>query len=156
MRTKLPNISFFLKLIIFVAWFSKNSRRVSESGILRPIAWVGVIKRFIRFFKIVPLGAPKFSTDSKVEESICRDGFITNSNHQFFQDPCRSEIWKHFQSYFLILFCAGFILFFFFLKVSTNSWWQKASKTSLFILCKCWHQAMFTFFKKCIHKWKHS
>ena len=75
---------FFQNSSFFVAWFSKNSKRVFESGILRPIAWVDVIKRCIRFFKIVPLGAPKFSTDSKVKESICRDGFITNSNHQFF------------------------------------------------------------------------
>ena len=67
---QITKYQFFQNSSFFVAWFSKNSRRVSESRILRPIAWVSVIKRFIRFFKIVPLGTPRFSKDSKVEESV--------------------------------------------------------------------------------------
>ena len=67
---QITKYQFFQNSSFFVAWFSKNSRRVFESGILRPIVWVGVIKRFIRFFKIVPLGTPRFSKDSKVEESV--------------------------------------------------------------------------------------
>ena len=39
--------------------FRRIREEVSKSGILWPIAWAGVIKRFIWFFRIVPLGAPR-------------------------------------------------------------------------------------------------
>ena len=48
-----------------------------------------------------------YSKGSKVERSVYQDGFITNSNHQFFQDPRRSKIWKHFHPHFFIFFCTG-------------------------------------------------
>ena len=55
----------------FVAWFSKNSRNKFLNqefyGQLLENAW---LKCLFDFFKIVPLGAPRFSKDSKVEESI--------------------------------------------------------------------------------------
>ena len=51
---RIPNyqISNPTKTYFFIVWFSKNSRkRVSKSGILWPVIWAGVIKRFIWFFK---------------------------------------------------------------------------------------------------------
>ena len=68
----------------FVSWFSKNSREFANQksyGQLPEKAWSNGL---FDFFKIVPLGAPRFSKDFKVEESVYWDGFITNSNHQFF------------------------------------------------------------------------
>ena len=60
----IPNyqISIFSKTRHFflLSDFWRIRERVSESGILWPIAWVDVIKRFIRFFKIVPPGVPHF------------------------------------------------------------------------------------------------
>ena len=54
---QITKISFFQKLIIFRCLiFEKFKKKVSKSGVSWPIAWEGVIKRFIRFFKIVPLG----------------------------------------------------------------------------------------------------
>ena len=60
MHTKLPIISFFQKLIIFLLLdFRRIRKEVSKSGILWSIAWADVIKRFIWFFKVVPFGAPR-------------------------------------------------------------------------------------------------
>ena len=39
--------------------FRRIREEVSKSVILWPIAWVGVIKKFIWFFKIVPFEAPR-------------------------------------------------------------------------------------------------
>ena len=58
---------FFKNSSFFVAWFPKNSRRFANQesyGQLPEKAWS---KGFIRFFKIVPLEVPKFSTDSQSE-----------------------------------------------------------------------------------------
>ena len=84
------NSSFFLLLD-----FWRIREEVSKSRILWPIAWAGVIKRFIWFFKLMPLGAPRSLVQmvSKWKGSVYRDGFITNSNHQFFQDP-KSNFWE--------------------------------------------------------------
>ena len=78
----------YKNLSFFIAWFLKNSRkRVSKSGVLRPIAWAGVIKKFIWFFKnCAPRGTEiSYSNGFKTKGSVYRDGFITNSNPQFFQ-----------------------------------------------------------------------
>ena len=73
---QITKYQFFQKLVIIFLLpdFRRIRERVSESGILGPIAWVGVIKRFIRFFsKIVPLGAPRlfYSNGFKVKMSVC-------------------------------------------------------------------------------------
>ena len=69
---QITKYQFFQKLVIFLLPdFQRIRERVSESGILEPIAWVDVIKRFIRFFKIVPLGVPHFySNDFTMKESV--------------------------------------------------------------------------------------
>ena len=54
------------------------------------------------FFKIVPLGAPRLSKDSKVEENIYIDGLIIDNDHQFFQD-------LYYQKLGNIFFCADFM-----------------------------------------------
>ena len=51
---------FFKNSSFFVAWFRRIQEEVFKSGILWPVAWAGMIKWFIRFFKIVPLRAPLF------------------------------------------------------------------------------------------------
>ena len=61
MHTKLLIISFLQKLIIFLLPnFWRIREEISKSRILWPIAWVGIIKRFIWFFKIMPLGVSSF------------------------------------------------------------------------------------------------
>ena len=81
------------KTHFFFAWFSKNSRK--DLWIRNFIAcclgrrdqWVYSI------FKIVPLGAPRFLFkwfQSGMEFFL--DGFITNNDHQFFQESCRRPI----------------------------------------------------------------
>ena len=40
--------------------FRRIREEISKSGILWPIAWAGVIQRFILLFKILPLGARSF------------------------------------------------------------------------------------------------
>ena len=109
---RIPNYQIsksYKNLSFFIAWFSKNSRkRVSKSGVLRSIAWASVIKRFIWFFKnCAPRGNKvSYSNGFKMKGSVYRDGFITNSNHQFFQDP-KSNIWITFSFSF---FCSDFMI----------------------------------------------
>ena len=67
---QITNYQFLQKLVIFCCLISEEFERVRKSGILWPIAWEGVIKWFVWFFKIVPLGAPRFSKDFEVEESF--------------------------------------------------------------------------------------
>ena len=43
------------------------------------------------------------SNGFKRKGSVYRDGFITNSNHQFFQDP-KSNIWTTFSFFFIWLY----------------------------------------------------
>ena len=80
---RIPNYQIskpYKNLSFFIAWFSKNSRkRVSKSGVLRPIAWAGVIKRFIWFFKNYAIRGTKvsYSNGFKMKGSVYRDGFIT-------------------------------------------------------------------------------
>ena len=56
----IPNyqLSIPTKIYFFVCLTFEEFERVSKLGALWPIAWTGVIKRFIGFFKIVSLGAP--------------------------------------------------------------------------------------------------
>ena len=55
----IPNyqLSVLTKIYFFVCLTSEEFERVSKLRALWPIAWAGVIKRFIGFFKIVSLGA---------------------------------------------------------------------------------------------------
>ena len=139
MHTKLPIISFLQKLIIFLLPdFRRIRKEVSKSEILWPIAWTIGIKRFIWFSKIMPLGASRSFVQmfSKWKESVYRDGFITNSNHQFFPDP-KSNFWKTFSFFFQWLYDHEIYSF---LETSARFLMTKAYKISLFISCKCWHQ----------------
>ena len=149
MHTKLSIISFFQKLIIFLLLdFQRIQEEVFKLGILWSIAWVGVNKRFIWFFKnYAPQGTKVFCSNSfKIKGSVYRNRFITNSNHQFFQDPRRSKIWKHFHPYFpIISFCTG--IYSLFRSVSKIPDDKNIWNTSSFISCTCWHQALFTYFK---------
>ena len=139
MHTKLPNISFFQKLVIFCCLIFEEFERVCKSGILWPIAWEGVIKWFIRFFKIVPLKAPHFLFKWFHNERKC----LLRQVHYQQQSPILSgfplfKIRRYFQSYFLILFCTGFILF---LDAVNKIHDDKRHPKSLFISCKCWHRS---------------
>ena len=60
-----------------------------------------MIKWFIRFFKIVPLGVSSFSNDSKVKECIYQDGLTTNNDYQSFRNPRYSKLGNIFIFYFL-------------------------------------------------------
>ena len=65
---QITNYQFPLKTLYFLLLdFWRIREKVSKSGILWPIAWVSVIKRFIWLFKIMPLGAPRslMQMDSK-------------------------------------------------------------------------------------------
>ena len=72
------------------------------------------------FFKIVPLGAPRLSKDSKVEESICQDGLTTNNDHQSFRNPRCPKLGNIF-----FFFALRFILF---LEVSAKFMITKISE----------------------------
>ena len=50
----------FLQKFIFICLIFTKFEKVSKLGVLWPIVWAGVIKWFIWFFKIAPLGAPRF------------------------------------------------------------------------------------------------
>ena len=67
---------------------------------------------FIRFFKIVPLGAPRFSKDSKMEESIYQDGLTTNNDHQSFWNPRCSKLGNIFIFFALTLWSQNLFPFF--------------------------------------------
>ena len=69
---QITNYQFLSKTHHFIAWFRRIREEVSKSRILWPNAWVGVIKWFIWFFKIVHLETPFFfySNDSIVKENI--------------------------------------------------------------------------------------
>ena len=61
---------FFKNSSFFVVWFPKNSNEFANQesyGQLPEKAWSNGL---FDFFKIVPLGAPRFSKDFKVEESV--------------------------------------------------------------------------------------
>ena len=127
MHTKLQTISFFQNSSFFVAWFPKNSRKKFLNqefhGQLPEKAWSNGL---FDFFEIVPLGAPRFSKDSKVEESICQDELTTNNDHQSFWNPCCSKLWNIF--IFSFSFALGFILF---LEVSAKFMMTKISETQV-------------------------
>ena len=150
MHTKLPIISFFQKLIIFFYClifkeFEKKFLNQEFYGQLPEQAWS---KGSFDFSKIMLLRAPKslIQMVSKWKGSVYRDGFITNSNHQFFPDP-KSNVWKK-----------NFIFIFFqwlydhenysFLETLARFLMTKTLKTSLFISCKCWHQSSVYIFSK--------
>ena len=63
-----------------------------------------MIKWFIRFFKIVPLGVSSFSNDPKVKESIYQDGLTTNNDHQSFRNPRYSKFGNIFSFLFFIFY----------------------------------------------------
>ena len=68
---QITNSQFLQKIHLFVCLIFEEFERVSKSRILWSVAWAGMNKKFIRFFsKIVPLGAPGFSKDSKVAKSV--------------------------------------------------------------------------------------
>ena len=62
--------------------------------------------------KIMPLGAPRslIQMVPKMKGSVYRGGFITNNNHQFFQDP-KSNIWTTFSFFALTLWSWNLFLF---------------------------------------------
>ena len=71
MHTKLPIISSYKNSSFRLPDFWRIREMIFGSEILRPIVWVGVIKKFIRFFKIVPLEVPHFySSDFTVKRSV--------------------------------------------------------------------------------------
>ena len=86
------NSSFFFCLIF--KEFEKKFLNQEFYGQLPEQAWSTCS---FDFSKIMPLGAPKSLVQMvlKWKGSVYRDGFITNSNHQFFPDP-KSNIWTIF------------------------------------------------------------
>ena len=139
----------------FFAWFLKNSRkRVSKSGVLWPIAWAGVIKMVIWFFKIVPLGAPR----SLIQMVSKRMGVfiemdllptvITNSfkiQNQTFEQHFHFLLWLYDHEIYS------------FLETSARFIMTKVSETQVHPFhAHADIKAVFTFLKKHIHEWKHS
>ena len=111
--------------------FWRIREKISNSRILWPIAWAGVIKRFIWFFNIVLLGSPK----SLIQMVLKQKGVfveidllptvITNSfkiQNQTFEK-------KHFP----FLWSWNLFLFRNISKIHNDK------GTSSFISCACWH-----------------
>ena len=107
-----------------------------------PIAWAGVIKRFIWFFsKLCPSGHQGlsfkwFQNEKRVFiEMDLLPTVITNS----FQIQNQTfEKHFHFHRFFQWLYDHEIYSF---LETSARFLMTKAPKTSLFISCKCWHQS---------------
>ena len=117
----IPNyqLSVPTKIHLFVCLIFEEFERVYKSEILWPIAWEGVIKWFIRFFKIVPLKAPHFFLFKWFHnERKC----LLRRVHYQQQSPILLgfplfKIRKHFHPYFSFSFALSFILF---LEASTK------------------------------------
>ena len=146
MHTKLPIINFFQKLIIFFYCliFGEFKNESSNSKLLRPIAWAGVIKKFIQFFsESCPSGYQIFSNDFKVKVSVYQDGLTTNNDHQSFQNPHYSKFGNIFIIFFYLLFKIKHhptsrkkqnekLFFVFFLELKTYFlFWQKSKFSNL-------------------------
>ena len=99
----------------FVAWFFKNSRnKFVNQRTLWPIAWESVIKMFIRFFKLCPLGHQGFLFKWFQGENECLLEFPTMTTNSF-----RIPIVKKFENIFTHIFSFSFALgFIFFLEAS--------------------------------------
>ena len=150
----IPNyqISVFSKTRHFLLPdFRRIRERVSGSGILGPIAWVGIIKRFIRFFKIVPHGVQGFQKILKWKKVFIKMGSLPTVITNSFRTPVVQKLENIFNHIFFF-FCIGIYSF---LEA-----WTKFTMTKR-VQNKSIHananiKAKFTFFKKYIHKWKHS
>ena len=97
MHTKLPIISSY-KIHLFVCLIFEEFEGVSKSGILWPVAWAGIIKKFIRFFKIVPLGVSSFFfqlVPKWKEVSIGLDSLLTIVTNSF-----ENSIIKNLETFF--------------------------------------------------------
>ena len=140
MHTKLPIISFLQKLIIFCCLifeeFEKKFLNQEFYGQLLELAWS---KGSFDFSKIMPLRAPRSLVQmvSKWKGSVYRDGFITNSNHQFFLDP-KSNVWKTFSFSFFSTTLWSWNLFLF-RNISKIPNDKGIRNTISFISCTCWH-----------------
>ena len=68
----IPNyqLSVSFKTHHFFAWFPKNSREFANQESYDQLLEKVWSNGLFDFFKIVPFGAPRFSKDSKVEESV--------------------------------------------------------------------------------------
>ena len=111
-------------------------------------------KVHLLFSKIVPYRGTKvsYSNGFKTKGSVYRDGFITNSNHQFFQDP-KSNIWTTF-SFFTLTFLIMKLFIFRNINEIHN---DKIFETQVHLFqAHANIKARFTFLKKHIHEWKHS
>ena len=95
-----------------------------------------------------------YSNGFKMKESVYRDGFITNSNHQFFQDP-KSNIWTTFLFSFFALTLWSWNLFLF--RNISEIQNDKMFETQVHLFHAYANiKARFTFLKKHIHERKHS
>ena len=153
MHTKLPKSVFFFKnSSFFVAWFSKNSRNGFLIRNFKANCLSRHDQKVYSIFKIVPLGVPHFySSDFTMKGSVYP---ISNNDHQFFQDSYCSKIWKHFHPYFFIFFCTE--IYSPFRSINKIHDDKRHLKQVYSFHANADIKVKFTFFKKCIRKWKYS
>ena len=129
--------------------FQRIRERDSESGILGPIAWVGMIKRFIRFFKIVPFGAPRLFIQMVQGENECLLGLPIMTTNSF-ENPITKNLETFFYFFALTLMIMTFIPLFRNVNKIHN---DKRHPKQIYSFCaNADIKVEFTFFKKCIHK----
>ena len=134
---QITNYQFFSKLIIFVAWFPKNSRKrflnQEFHGQLPEKVWS---KGLFDFSKSCPLGYHILFKWFHSERKCLLRQIHFQSNHQFFQDLRHSKFWKHFFFTHILLhwICSFFRCVY---KIHDG----KRRPKSLFISYKCLHQS---------------
>ena len=156
MHTKLPTVNFFQKLIIFVAWFPKNSRNKFLNqelyGQLPEKAWS---KCLFDFPKSYPSGHQGFQKIPKWKKVFIQTNWLLTMITNHFEIPVVQNL-KTFSFFALTLWSQN--LFPFFLKkISTKFRTTKMSETQVHSFhANADIKEKFTSFEKCIHIWKRS
>ena len=152
MHTKLPIINSYKNSSFRLSDF----RRIWESFQIRNLmasclSWHD--QKFIRFSKSCLLGRQGFlfKRFQSGEECLSR-WVITNSNHQFFQDPHCSKFENIFTHIFSFSFALGFILF---LEATTKFMMTKGVQNKYIHFIHMLTSSNVYIFQKCIFKWKH-
>ena len=147
MHTKLPKSVFFKNSSFFVAWFSKNSR---NDFWIRNFKANCLSRHDQKVYSIFQNRAPwgtTFLFKRFHDERKCLLGYPTMTT-----DFSGFLLFKNLKTFSIIFFLFGIY--------SLLETWTKSTMTKRVqnksIPANANIKAKFTFFKKCIHKWKHS
>ena len=125
-HTKLPNFRSYKTLFFCCLIFKEIEKRFLDQKFYYLLPRQAWSKGLFNFQNCALQDTKAFySNGSKVEWSVCWDGFITNNDHQFLQGSLYSKTWKHF--YFFI-FCTEIYSF---LRTSVKIRVIDASKTQV-------------------------